>query len=278
MPGEHVVDGLSATRRGILTIKACGPGSILQLRGPSSFEGMEYVELSGMRIAAGQNNVMRFVKCDTVVIRSVEAAMPASRAALFHILASSAVTIDASAITVSDGIAVVLDDGPATTGRLTNNRINGAVSFYGQPANDIELAIERLFPTLAAANELDATQTEIFLSDNSFTLLTLGRAKIEELNQFALGNGPPPRRLFASGVLTNNVIRDNRSIFLAKLLALGSTSLLVRRTSPLSTFIADTAAVAGTVSIFTGDEFPLFVVTRRTRCDEAANIPLIRRN
>ena len=277
LPGVHRVDGLIASRRAILTIKACGPGSVLELTGSSTFEGLEYIEFSGMRLNVRGGTGMSFAKCATVVIRSVVATMQATRFALFTILASENATIDASTITVRDGIAVVFEDGPVTSVQLTNNRIAGAVSFYGMPNLDQQLNVDRLFGVMAAAQELNADETEIFLSDNSFSLLTLGTRMIDELNRFATG-GAPPGRIHASGVLTNNVIRDNRSIFLAKLVALGSTSLMVQRRVPLSTFIADTAAVAGTVSIHLGDELPMFVITRRQRCDEAANVPLVRHN
>ena len=66
-------------------------------------------------------------------------------------------------------------------------------------------------------------------------------------------------------------------MFLARLVALAGTSLIVDQTQePLTTWVADTASVASTV---TGgqinDARRMFVLTRRTRCAESANVVVV---
>ena len=110
-------------------------------------------------------------------------------------------------------------------------------------------------------------------------LVTLGAEMLYRVNQFATSTQAPPQDIFDSAMWTGNVIRDRDTLFLSRLVALTGTSLVVEPQEPLSRFVADTASVASTVTpVRLSDALRLFIINRRDRCREAANVVFVRKN
>jgi hypothetical protein len=249
---------------------------------------MSYFELAGVTLRPTSPAVgLLFTKCQEVVLRNVDARGTANFAGtLLQFRAVPDVTIegcrlgDNPAAPTRTWVAAIVDE-PTGVKRFTGNRIQAPVSFYGIPKIGQGLNVERLFGRLAAFPEpLKATGGEVYLEHNSFGLLTLGAEMLDRVNQFATTTQPPPTDIFDAAMLTGNVIRDRDSLFLSRLIALTGTSLVVDQSQePLTTYVADTASVASTV---TGgqldDSRRMFVVTRKDRCREAANVLFVRRN
>ncbi len=283
LPGDHAIDSLTLTTGGFLTIHGCGPGTTLRLGGPVRLAGLTYFELAGVTIRPGVPATgFLFEKCREVVLRNLAARDLGNYAGvLFHCRAVPDLTIDGCSLgdapsrPTRQWTAAIIDDSSGTK-RLTGNAIQAPVSFYGVPKIGMTLAIDQLFERVAGTT-LQATGGDVYLEHNSFGLLTLGAEIMDRLNQFAGGLAPAPTNLFDSAMLTGNVLRDRETVFLSRLLTLTGTSLVVQPQEPLSTFIADTASVASTV--FHGrfeDSLRMFVLTRRDRCREAANVLFIR--
>jgi photosystem II stability/assembly factor-like uncharacterized protein len=288
LPGDHVVEGLNLDVGGFLTIHGCGPGTTIQLSGPASFTAMSYFELAGVTLRPASPAVgLLFTKCQEVVLRNVDARGTANFAGtLLQFRAVPEVTLenctlgDNPAAPTRTWVAAIVDE-PTGVKRFTHNRIQAPVSFYGIPKIGQAFAVERLFGRLAAFPEpLKANGGEVYLEHNSFGLLTLGAEMLDRLNQFATTTQAPPTDIFDAAMLTGNVIRDRESLFLSRLIALTGTSLVVDQSQePLTTYVGDTASVASTV---TGgqldDSRRMFVVTRKDRCREAANVLFVRHN
>jgi photosystem II stability/assembly factor-like uncharacterized protein len=284
LPGEHVIESLELTVGGFLTIHGCGPGTTIRLNGPAVLAGLSYFELSSVTLRpATPNATLLFRKCREVVLRHVDARGTADfTGLLFNLTAVPDVCFEGCTIgddprrPVRTWDAVVVDE-PTGMKRFIANAFQAPVSFYGPAKIGQSLALNELFDRLASAPELAARGGDVLLENNTFGLLTIGAAMLDRLNTFAGGGPPPPADLFESAVLTGNILRDRETLFLAKLVALAGTSLAVERNERLGVFIADTAAVASTVtSVPLDDAFALFVLTRRDRCREAANVVFIR--
>jgi photosystem II stability/assembly factor-like uncharacterized protein len=285
LPGDHVIENLSISFAGFLTIHGCGPGTTIRLDAPAVFTGLQYFELAGVTLRpAAPTAGLRFQKCREAVLRHVDARGTENfNGTLMHFLAVPDVCLEGC--TLGDApnrptrtwLAVVADE-PTGMKRFINNAIQAPVSFYGLPKIGQALDVGRLSDRLAAHPELRATGGDVFLEHNSFGLLTLGAEMLDRLNQFAASPQiQPPTDIFDSALLTGNIIRDRDTIFFARLVALSGMSLVVQAQEPLSVFVADTASVASTVTpVPLEDSQRLFVLTRRQRCREAANVVFVR--
>ena len=162
--------------------------------------------------------------------------------------------------------------------RFTHNRIQALVSFYGIPKIGQALAVERLFGRLAAFPEpLKANGGEV--PRTQLVRPHAGCRDVDRLESICHDHQAPPTDIFDAAMLTGNVIRDRESLFLSRLIALTGTSLVVDQSQEPLTTAGDTASVASTV---TGgqldDSRRMFVVTRKDRCREAANVLFGRHN
>ena len=285
LPGDHLIENLAISTPGFLTIHGCGPGTTVRLRTPATFAALTYFELSGVTVLpSGPSAGFRFEKCREVVFRHVDARRLADfTGILLHTRAVPDVCLDGCtwgdnpAQPTRTWTAAVIEESTGVK-RLVGNAIQAPVSFYGLPKIGQPLAIEELFERIANT-QLQGSGGDLFLEHNAFGLLTIGAVMLDRLNQFATGAQPPPADLFGSAMLTGNVIRDRDTLFVSRLLALTGTSLVVEPQEPLSTFVADTASVASTVTpVRLDNSLRLFVATRRTRCREAANVVVVRHN
>jgi hypothetical protein len=127
--------------------------------------------------------------------------------------------------------------------------------------------------------ELEAAGGEVVLANNRFELLTLGHDKMKELKLFADRDVDKLTGLFSVATLSGNSIVHSRSIFMSMMLSLGTTSLLVQPLlEEVGTFIADSAAVTGTVTLRPRGNVMIIVATRPNQCEEAGNMVVVQHN
>jgi hypothetical protein len=285
LAGDHLIEGLgvSGEGRGRVSIHGCGPAAVITLQGRNDIVGFEYFELSDVAINAEEQAGFTFDKCTEVIVRNLTVTgADAREQPLLHFRLVTVVTVEGCSIR-SDfpGLSVVIED-PTGPKRLVNNEIAAVTSFYGMPAVGQPVRHDALLERMAGADDqLEAAGGEVVLANNRFELLTLGEDMMNELDGFISGGNDRLTGLFTASTLSGNSIAHPRSIFITMLLSLGTTLLLMKEPEEgvVSTFVADSAAVAGTATLLPeGDHVRLIVATRRDRCREAANLVFVHHN
>ena len=286
LAGDHVIEGLQADggNRARVSIHGCGPAAVIRLQGRNQLNAFAYFEVSDLAIDAEQGAGFEFIKSSEVVLRNLTVAgADASEQPLLLFFAVEAVTIEGCSVRPKfPGLSLVIFSETMTgPTRLVNNEIAAVTSFYGMPNVGRPVDPFRILERMARDNvQLEPVGGEVVLANNRFELLTVGAEKMDELDQFAEG-GTDRLGLCAAATLSGNSIGHPQSTFLSMLLSLGTTLLLMKEpeNNVLSTFVANSAAVAGTATLLPeGDNAMLVVATRKDRCREQANLVFVLHN
>jgi photosystem II stability/assembly factor-like uncharacterized protein len=293
LAGDHVIEGLTVegADSARVSIHGCGPAAVIKLNGRNNIVGFEYFELSGVAINAEKQAGFTFDTCSEVVVRNLTVSgADAGEQPLLYFTAFTAVTVEGCSIRTSGrtvrrrgrrqgrpGLSVIIDS-PSGSTRLANNDIQGITSFYGMPLFDENLPpADGVLKRMREGDfTLQAEMGEVMLANNRFGLLTLGEEMMFQLNEFAQGRVQNITGLFRSATLSGNSIADPRSIFMSAMLTVGTTSILADTPELASTFVAEIAAVTGTVTI--RPNMYIVAATRQNQCDEAGNMPDVRHN
>jgi hypothetical protein len=194
-----------------------------------------------------------------------------------HVVGASAATVaGCSIVTKVPGLAVVFDDADAIT-RVTDNDIQGVVSFYGVPASNQRVDVPKLIASLKRPTvRFNAARGRLVMSRNTLEVVTIGRDKFAELTAFTSQTRETLDNLFGTAVFSDNTVLTPLTLFLnAAVSIVGLTLPTNIQAEPLGVFIADSATVSGTVAVH-NDSFHLVVLTSRPdRCADAANLPFL---
>ena len=286
LPGNHVIDDLELSGQGRLSIHGCGLASSVQVRRQVALNGFVSLEISALHVDADPGCGFTFGKCNEVRVTEIDAvAADATQQPFLRFINVRAIIINGNRIhtkppglAVVPGLAIVFEDAEAIT-HFTENEIEGIVSFYGIPGQGQALPISELARRLSiATTQLEGRRGRLFMSDNSLQLLSIGRAKVDELIQFAQGNIDVVSGLYLAATLTGNQIAEDGNLFVSVRLTVSSCTLLKEppQGGLYGTFVTERATAVGILSPNPDEIVTLAIVTRPQQFNAAGNLVAIK--
>jgi photosystem II stability/assembly factor-like uncharacterized protein len=279
LPGEHVVEGLDVKGDGKarVSIHGCGRAAVVQLVRPARITGFLSFELASVTIEARERCGFSFVECGEVSVSSITAEAPRSSDPILGFVGVRMVSVSASRLAAkAEGLAILFEDATPII-RLTDNEIDGVVSFYGVPESPLQrVDVERLLERMKDAR-LDPASGRVFVAHCTIQHVTVGRDMLDRLSRFA-SNGQPVPRVFSTAAFESSAIGAPQLIFAARLLTLTACSFVARpgADQPYGTFFSEAATATGNLAELRDDAFPLNMITRTNAWSGAANLILIR--
>ncbi|MEO5606226.1 MAG: hypothetical protein ABIR13_01390, partial [Polaromonas sp.] len=261
--------------RARLSLHGCGHTGVLLIGEGFQLFGFAALELRDLVVQAKENAALLLAKNGEVSLSAVELVRqggPGQPPAL-SIVGADQLSISHCAITDSTQAVVMTVQGVSGDCQIVHNRFSGIVNFYGDAPgvlNDDQL---RRLRGLQNAIRLEPNSSHLTFIGNTLSMLTVGKNILDTLaNQSARG-------LFASATLEGNTFLEQRSVFVAGLLAFSHNSLLATPTNgitPYGVLIANRATATGNLATVLGDQAVLqFVTAANGGFVKAANQVLI---
>jgi photosystem II stability/assembly factor-like uncharacterized protein len=261
LPGTHELERIELAggpaRR--LTLHGCGPTAQLRLRGGIMLAGLEAVELSDLALTVEDEEVALVLqKHDEVRVSgvSIERQAASPRPGLLIGSVRTSVHLSDCRIRVARGVAAVLQDIDGDC-HVLNNRIEGVLSFYGEPREDLTTQlIDRLRD--AAGVQLEGGGGTLYCAGNHVARLTIADRIARQLLEDRRAGG-----LLGSAVLQGNAIQEQRSLFACAQLAFSANSFLAQPAgggTPYGLMVAQRATASGNVAASMGDHAILHFV------------------
>jgi hypothetical protein len=240
--------------------------------------GFATVEIADLDFALDDGTVLTLQNCREVIVDSLAATRAPSERPMLHIGRARSATVNGCQITTKlPGVAVVFDDADAVT-RFTDNDVRGVVSFYGVPVESPRPPDQKLIESLRRDGiTIQEARGSLLIARNHLEVLTVGRSKMAELNEFASQTRNSLVDLFATVAFSDNSVTTDRTTFLGKTISItGLTLAFNNPANPLGMFVGSSATVVGTVFNQPTDA-PLDVLTLPRRCADAGNLTPIRK-
>jgi photosystem II stability/assembly factor-like uncharacterized protein len=261
LPGTHELErielaGGPALR---LSLHGCGPTAQLRLRGGIVLAGLEAVELRDLALTVeDEEAAVVLQKHGEVRVSgvSIEREAESPRPGLLIGSVRTSVHLSDCRIRVARGPAAVLQDIDGDC-HVLNNRIEGVLSFYGEPGEDrtTEL-IDRLRDV--AVLQLEGRGGVLYCAGNHVARLAVADDMVRQLFEERRATG-----LLRSAVLHGNAIQEQRNLFVCAQLGFSANSFLAQPAgggTPYGLMVAERAAAAGNVAASMGDHAILHFV------------------
>ena len=261
LPGVHELErieiaGGAALR---LSLHGCGPTAQVRLRGGLVLAGLEAVEVRDLAMTVeDEEAALVLQKHGEVRVSGVSidrhAASP--RPGLLIGSVQTSVHLSNCHIRVAEGLAAVLQDIDGDC-HVLNNRIEGVLSFYGEPREDLTTQlIERLRD--AANVQLEARGGTLYFAGNHVARVTIADRMARQLVEERRATG-----LLRSAVLHGNSIQEQRNLFVCDQLGFSANSFLAQPAgggTPYGLIVAQRATAAGNLAASMGDHAILHFV------------------
>jgi len=233
---------------------------VLNLDGAMQLAGFAALEVRDLVLRVREEFGVSLEKNGEVRVATVdiERLNADAKSTALRIIAAERVSV--TGCTISGSVTAVALSLQALSGdcHVKDNRFAGIVNFYGEPPGVLNADQLGRLRGLPNTLKLESLPASLSFCDNTLSMLTVGKNILTSLaNQTARG-------LFASAVIQGNALLEQRSVFVADLLAFSDNCFLAKPAdgnTPYGVMIANRATATGNAAVVFGDQAILQFVT-----------------